>query len=100
MFRLSVHCPALSAALGIGQTSLTLCSRWHDNSARVDAVAEARPPRHLVGERVPGDVRRLGVGETRADIRVRVRGIVIRIRVRYAATRVRVVVAAIDHTAY
>ena len=39
-------------------------------------------------------------GQTRADIRVRIRRIVIRIRVRHAAIRVRVVVAAIDHTAY
>lgn len=52
------------------------------------------------GEHVPGDVRRLLVVQTRADIRVRIRSIVIRIRVRHAAIRIRVVVAAIDHTAY
>jgi hypothetical protein len=40
------------------------------------------------------------VVQTRPDIRVRVRCIVIRIRVRHAAIRIRVVVAAIDHTAY
>lgn len=51
-------------------------------------------------EHVPGDVRRWLVVQTRADIRVRIRGIVIRIRVRHAAIRIRVVVAAIDHTAY
>lgn len=49
---------------------------------------------------VPIVVRRLIVGETRADIRIRIRGIVIRIRIRYTAIRVRVVVTAIDHTAY
>jgi hypothetical protein len=40
------------------------------------------------------------VGETRADIRIRIRRIVIRIRIRHTAIRVRVVVPAIDHTAY
>ena len=35
---------------------------------------------------------------TRADIRVRIRSIVIRIRIRYTAIRVRIVVPAIDHT--
>ena len=49
---------------------------------------------------VPIVVRRLFVGETRADIRIRIRRIVIRIRIRHTAIRVRVVVPAIDHTAY
>lgn len=40
------------------------------------------------------------VFQTRADIRVRVRSIVIRIRIRHTAIRVRIVVPAIDHTAY
>ena len=40
------------------------------------------------------------VGETRADIRIRIRRIVIRIRIRHTAIRVRVVVPAIDHKAY
>ena len=40
------------------------------------------------------------VGETRADIRIRIRRIVIRIRIRDTAIRVRIVVPAIDHTAY
>ena len=40
------------------------------------------------------------VGETRADIRIRIRRIVIRIRVRHTAIRVGVIVTAIDHTAY
>ena len=35
-----------------------------------------------------------------ADIRIRIRRIVIRIRIRHTAIRVRVVVPAIDHTAY
>lgn len=43
-------------------------------------------------------VRRFLVFQTRPDIRIRVRRIVIRIRVRHTAIRVRVVVAAIDHT--
>lgn len=43
---------------------------------------------------------RLLVIQTRADIRVRIRPIVMRIRVRHAAIRVRVVIAAIDHTVY
>ena len=38
-------------------------------------------------------------GQTRADIRARIRRIVNRIRARHAATRIRVVVAASDHTA-
>lgn len=49
---------------------------------------------------VPGAVRRLFDFQTRADIRVRVRSIVIRIRIRHTAIRVRIVVPAIDHTAY
>lgn len=40
------------------------------------------------------------VFQTRPDVRIRVRSIVIRIRVRHTAIRIRVVVAAIDHTAY
>lgn len=40
------------------------------------------------------------VFQTRPDIRVRVRCIVVRVRVRHTAVRIRVVVAAIDHTAY
>lgn len=43
---------------------------------------------------------RLIVCQTRTDIRVRSRSIVIRIRVRNTASRIRVVVAAIDHTGY
>ena len=39
-------------------------------------------------------------GQARADIRIRIRGIVIRIRIRDTAIRVRIVVPAIDHTAY
>ena len=58
------------------------------------------PPSALHRGHVPIVVRRLFVGETRADIRIRIRGIVIRIRIRDAAIRVRVVVPAIDHTAY
>ena len=42
----------------------------------------------------------LVVFQTRPDIRVRVRRIVVRIRIRHTAVRIRVVVAAIDHTAY
>jgi hypothetical protein len=38
--------------------------------------------------------------QARADIRIRIRGIVIRIRIRDTAIRVRIVVPAIDHTAY
>ena len=49
---------------------------------------------------VPIVVRRLIVGETRADVRIRIRGIVTRIRVRHTAIRVGVIVTAIDHTAY
>lgn len=49
---------------------------------------------------VPGAVRRLFDFQTRADIRVRVRSIVIRIRIRHTAIRVRIVVPAIGHTAY
>ena len=39
-------------------------------------------------------------GQTRADIRIRIRSIVIRIRIRHTAIRVRIVVPAIDHTDY
>ena len=49
---------------------------------------------------VPSVVRRLFDFQTRADIRVRIRSIVIRIRIRHTAIRVRIVVPAIDHTAY
>ncbi|MGG6545710.1 UNVERIFIED_CONTAM: hypothetical protein NY100_09895 [Prevotella sp. 15_C9] len=49
---------------------------------------------------IPIVVRRLIVGETRADVRIRIRGIVTRIRVRHTAIRVGVIVTAIDHTAY
>lgn len=49
---------------------------------------------------VPCAVRRLFDFQTRADIRVRVRSIVIRIRIRHTAIRIRIVVPAIDHTAY
>ena len=49
---------------------------------------------------VPCAVRRLLDFQTRADIRVRIRSIVIRIRIRHTAIRVRIVVPAIDHTAY
>ena len=42
----------------------------------------------------------LVVVQTRPDIRIRIRRIVIRIRVRHTAIRIRIVVAAIDHTAY
>ena len=38
--------------------------------------------------------------QTRADIRIRIRSIVIRIRIRHTAIRIRIVVPAIDHTAY
>ena len=41
----------------------------------------------------------IGDFQTRADIRIRVRSIVIRIRIRHTAIRVRIVVPAIDHTA-
>ena len=40
------------------------------------------------------------VVQTRTDVRVRIRGIVVRIRHRDTAIRVRVVVATINHTAY
>ena len=40
------------------------------------------------------------VFQTGADIRIRIRSIVIRIRIRYTAIRVRIVVPAIDHAAY
>ena len=39
-------------------------------------------------------------GQTRADIRTRIRSIVIRIRIRHTAIRIRIVVPAIDHTDY
>ena len=39
-------------------------------------------------------------GQARADIRARIRGIVVRIRKRDTAIRVRIVVPAIDHAAY
>lgn len=42
----------------------------------------------------------VAVVQARADIRIRIRGIVIRIRVRYTAIRIRVVVPTINHTAY
>ena len=38
--------------------------------------------------------------QTRADIRIRIRSIVIRIRIRHTAIRIRIVVPAIDHTDY
>ena len=37
-------------------------------------------------------------GQTRADIRIRIRSIVIRLRIRHPAIRIRIVVPAIDHT--
>ena len=37
-------------------------------------------------------------GQTRADIRMRIRSIVARKRIRYTATRIRIAAPAIDHT--
>ena len=69
-------------------------------STLMGAVAVACFPRHHGRGHVPGVVRRLLDFQTGADIRVRVRCIVIRIRIRHAAIRIRIVVPAIDHTDY
>ncbi len=66
------------------------------------AVTEACPPRHRIWDTslfLYADYSIIYfVCQTRADIRVRVRCIVIRIRVRNTTIRIRVVVATIDHT--
>lgn len=64
------------------------------------AVAVACSPRHRFGDTSPLLYADLLDFQTRADIRIRIRSIVIRIRIRHTAIRVRVVVPAIDHTAY
>ena len=73
------------------------------------AVAVACFPRHRIGDTSPLLYADLLDFQTRADIRIRVRSIVIRIRIRHTAiririrhtaTRIRMVVPAIDHTDY
>lgn len=60
----------------------------------------ARFPRHRIGDTSPSLYADLLDFQARADIRVRIRGIVVRIRKRDTAIRVRIVVPAIDHAAY
>lgn len=64
------------------------------------AVAVACFPRHRIGDTSPLLYADLLDFQTRADIRIRVRSIVIRIRIRHTAIRIRIVVPAIDHTDY
>ena len=64
------------------------------------AVAAARFPRHHIGDTSPSLYADSIDFQTRADIRIRVRSIVIRIRIRHTAIRIRIVVPAIDHTAH
>ena len=64
------------------------------------AVAVACSPRHRFGDTSPLLYADLLDFQTRADIRIRIRSIVIRIRIRHTAIRIRIVVPAIDHTAY
>ena len=64
------------------------------------AVAVACFPRHRIGDTSPLLYADLLDFQTRADIRIRVRSIVIRIRIRHTAIRVRIVVPAIDQTDY
>lgn len=69
-------------------------------STLMGAVAVACFPRHRIGDTSPVLYADELDFQTRADIRVRIRSIVIRIRIRYTAIRVRIVVPAIDHTDY
>ena len=62
------------------------------------AVAVACSPRHRFGDTSPLLYADLLDFQTRADIRIRIRSIVIRIR--HTAIRIRIVVPAIDHTDY
>ena len=64
------------------------------------AVAVACSPRHRFGDTSPLLYADLLDFQTRADIRIRIRSIVIRIRIRHTAIRIRIVVPAIDHTDY
>lgn len=69
-------------------------------STLMGAVAVACFPRHRIGDTSPLLYADLLDFQTRADIRIRVRSIVIRIRIRHTAIRIRIVVPAIDHTDY
>ena len=64
------------------------------------AVAVACSPRHRFGDTSPLLYADLLDFQTRADIRIRIRSIVVRIRIRYTAICIRIVVPAIDHTDY
>ena len=66
----------------------------------IGAFAVARFPRLHIRDTSPSLYADLLDFQARADIRIRIRGIVIRIRIRDTAIRVRIVVPAIDHTAY
>ena len=69
-------------------------------STLMGAVAVACFPRHRIGDTSPLLYADRLDFQTRADIRIRVRSIVIRIRIRHTAIRIRIVVPAIDHTDY
>lgn len=69
-------------------------------STLMGAVAVACFPRHRIGDTSPLLYADQLDFQTRADIRIRVRSIVIRIRKRHTAIRIRIVVPAIDHTDY
>lgn len=69
-------------------------------STLMGAVAVACSPRHRFGDTSPLLYADLLDFQTRADIRIRIRSIVIRIRIRHTAIRIRIVVPAIDQTDY
>lgn len=69
-------------------------------STLMGAVAVACFPRHRIGDTSSVLYADQLDFQTRADIRIRVRSIVIRIRIRHTAIRVRIVVPAIDQTDY
>ena len=70
------------------------------STLNIGAFAVARFPRLHIRDTSPSLYADLLDFQARADIRIRIRGIVIRIRIRDTAIRVRIVVPAIDHTAY
>ena len=70
------------------------------STLNIGAFAVARFPRLHIRDTSPSLYADLLDFQARADIRIRIRSIVIRIRIRHTAIRIRIVVPAIDHTAY
>ena len=70
------------------------------STLNIGAFAVARFPRLHIRDTSPSLYADLLDFQARADIRIRIRSIVIRIRIRHTAIRIRIVVPAIDHTAH